>query len=42
MIQTEVYNDEEMYEQLVAERFHVEGLTLAASDVRPDEEDPTS
>ena len=42
MIQAEVNNDEEMYNNLVAERMHVEGLAMAASDVRPGEEDPTT
>ena len=42
MIQAEVNNNEEMYNNLVAERMHVEGLAMTTSDVRPGEEDPTT
>ncbi len=37
MIQAEVNNDEEMYNNLVVERIQLEDLASVASDVRPGE-----
>ena len=37
MIQAEVNNDEEMYNNLVLERIQLEDLASVASDVRPGE-----
>lgn len=40
MIQCEVYNDQEAYENLRARRLRVESLEMMASDVRPGDEEP--